>query len=170
MSFAYLPSVALLEYFWSVDADPWSLGTSSSDFIEDQICHSSTKVCRSRGKVQGQLDVLFYFWVQISGCRQVKWWSSFGFLHCVLGLLQRFGGTYCLHLQGDQIWFSWILKWLKDRATNQPTNRLTDRPKINKVEAHANLCPFAWLAISTHETLCWAMAWNHCNYNGLCLC
>lgn len=45
----------------SVDADPWSVGTSSSDFILDQSCHQSTKVCGSRGRVQGRLDVLFYF-------------------------------------------------------------------------------------------------------------
>ena len=217
MSFAYLPSFALLAYSWSVDVDPWSVGTSSSDFIEDQICHQGTKVCRSRGKVQGQLVVLFYwcrihiwfrlmgglqtksmtsqryrathkmadmryygnvmtttrwrlyvtmetlwqqqdggyallwkryidwtcyrcilhlqrysrrlnlfvyfFCVEIIRYRRVKLWSSFGFLHHVLGLLQCFRGTYCLHLQGDQIWFSLILKWLKDWATNQPTSQ-----------------------------------------------
>jgi hypothetical protein len=35
-----------------------------------------------------------------------------GYSSGIISLFQHFGGMCCLHLQGDWISFSWILKWL----------------------------------------------------------
>jgi len=35
-------------------------------------------------------------------------WVSIPCDRCVF---QRFGGTYCHHLQGDRIWCMWMLNW-----------------------------------------------------------